>query len=395
MRIQTGIGFSKDLNDEAAVKQAAMDAKKSIEFGTIDLAIIFATAHYDLSRIQKITQRILNSKRTIGSTTAGIILENSIETHGVAILTISSEDMIFGAGHLEVDKTIEPYDIGKNLTQECLNDFQSESRHLFLYFIDGRIQGNNQIIKGMQDMLGNISSFVGVGSSDDFHFQDNFQLHNDKIIKNSCCGLFVGGRIHIGISGKHGWKPLGKPRIIEKATDNIVHQISGQKASSIYDHYLKEEIKNISKNQFEQISILYPLGIHIPGSDEYLLRNVLSIKPDGSLICQGDIPVGSQVHLMISNKDICRKAANEAAIEAKKNLLGKEPRLLLIFESMARLKLLGRSAFYEIKEIRTHFPANIPIFGMYSNGEMYPFQTIEKYKKTHRQNESIVIIAIG
>ena len=62
---------------------------------------------------------------------------------------------------------------------------------------------------------------------------------------------------------------------------------------------------------------------------------------------------------------------------------------------MARLKLLGRIAYQEIKKIRNVFGGDVPIFGMYSNGEICPFQSSHGYKKPHIQNESIVILAIA
>ena len=57
---------------------------------------------------------------------------------------------------------------------------------------------------------------------------------------------------------------------------------------------------------------------------------------------------------MIGNKDFCKHAAIKAAEEAKKNLLGKKPILAVIFESMARLKLLGRAAGDEIRARLDH-----------------------------------------
>jgi hypothetical protein len=62
---------------------------------------------------------------------------------------------------------------------------------------------------------------------------------------------------------------------------------------------------------------------------------------------------------------------------------------------MARLKLLGTSAFQEIQNVTRVFGAGVPLIGMYTNGEITPFQTTEKFKKPYLLNESIVILAIG
>ena len=62
---------------------------------------------------------------------------------------------------------------------------------------------------------------------------------------------------------------------------------------------------------------------------------------------------------------------------------------------MARLKLLGRMAYEEIKSIKNIFGENVPLIGMYTNGEIGPFQTVEKFRKPYLLNESIVILAIS
>ena len=62
---------------------------------------------------------------------------------------------------------------------------------------------------------------------------------------------------------------------------------------------------------------------------------------------------------------------------------------------MARLKLLGRAAHEETDSIRNVFGAGIPIVGMYSNGEICPFQTVEKFKKPYLLNGTIVVWAVS
>jgi len=224
---------------------------------------------------------------------------------------------------------------------------------------------------------------------------NNFQIFQNNVLTNAATGLIIGGNANIGIGCYHGWRPLGKPRIIDKAEGNVINIISGKKASSLYQEYFGEDFKNLHSNRFDQASILYPLGIFVEGSHEYLLRNAIRVRDDGSIVCQGEVPQGAEVHIMIGNKESCKQAAISAAEDAKKNLLGKEPKLIIIFESMARLKLLGRVAFEEIENITEIFGTQVPLIGMYANGEISPFQTIEKFKKPYLLNESIVILAIG
>ena len=90
---------------------------------------------------------------------------------------------------------------------------------------------------------------------------------------------------------------------------------------------------------------MYPLGIYLEESRQYLLRNIIDILEDGSIVCHEGIPQGAEVHLMISNKDSCRNSAIEAAELVKASLGDRQAKLVLVFESLARHKILGRVCF--------------------------------------------------
>jgi hypothetical protein len=148
-------------------------------------------------------------------------------------------------------------------------------------------------------------------------------------------------------------------------------------------------------NRQNRIRLFYPLGILIEDQKKYLIQHIVDVLEDGSLVCQGEIPQGAEVHIMIGNKDSCLQAAAQAAKEAKEALLGKTPELILVFESAARQKLLGRNVFREIQAIKEVFGDHIPIFGMYAYGEFGPLNTIAHGSPCFLQSETINILAIG
>ena len=89
------------------------------------------------------------------------------------------------------------------------------------------------------------------------------------------------------------------------------------------------------------------------------------------------------------------RSSYHAALAAQQSLGGKPAQLVLIIESLARHKLLGRAALKEIRAIREIFGEETPLLGMYSHGEIYPAQTINDKSTIHLQNESITVMAIG
>lgn len=396
MATHIGIGFNNDLDPETAARGAAVSAKSQLKGKKIHLTLIFSTIHYPPQKTLPAIQETLNTKTIVGCSAAGVILSESIETRGLAILTVNSDDLQFGIGSVNNINSQDVREGGLLLARSSIMDFGKHGRQAFVFFVDGFMRNHSLLIKGIQEVLGNVFPILGAGSCDDFHFKQSFQIFKGSILKNAAVGLILGGPTHgVGVAGRHGWKPLGKPRAVTRAEDNVIQEIDGHKAVRIYEEFFGREIENLHAGRLGRIAVLYPLGIYVEGSREYLLRSIVDLLPDGSIVCQGDIPQGARVHMMIGNKDSCLLAAEEAALEARRNLLGKKAQLILVIESLARLKLLGRMAIEEIQRIKRIFGEQIPVFGMYGNGEVCPLQLTEGIKKPHFQNESIVILAIS
>ncbi len=395
MATYIGIGFSHHLDSLQAAREAALQAKTELRTTSASWALLLSTGHYDPRKIAPIVNETLHTPRLIGCSTVGIILSDSIETRGVAVLAIASDEMQFGDGFVEDIDTMSPPDIGTELAKRCLDDLGAHNRQVFVFFVDGHLKNISPLLKSIQGTLGNIFPVVGAGSCNHVQGENTFKFHRGRVLANAVSGVIMGGHMTVGVGSQHGWRPLGKPRAITGSTDNIIGSIEGKPAYNIYEQYFEQDAAQLRGRRSGQMALLYPLGIFINESRNYLLRNAVDIRPDGSIVCQGDIPPGARVHLMIGNKESCKQAARVAAQEAHQNLLGKEPKLIIVLESMSRLRLLGRMAFQEVIKIKEVFGPRVPIIGMYADGEVSPMQSTERFKRPHLQNESITVLAIS
>ena len=394
MATHIGIGFSQHLNAERAAGEAAYQAKSQIKAESIHLVFILSTIHYPPQKTLPVIHDILHAKSTMGCSTAGLISSNAIKTRGVAVLAITSDQIQFGVGSVDDIAAQDPHHAGSVLAKNTVDNFGKLNKHVFLFLINGQLRNNTPFLRGIQDILGNFFPVVGAGSSDDFHFKQSFHMYQNLPFVQSAVGLLLGGQVAIGIGSRHGWRPLGKPRLIDRVNGNIIVSIDGKKAIHLYEEYFGKETEHMKSSPLGPMAILYPLGINV-GGGEYLLRNAVDILPDGSIVCQGDVPGKAEVHIMIGNKESCKQAALEAAQEAHHQLGGRPAKIIIVIESMTRLKLLGRQAFQEIEKIHEVFSPSVPIFGMYANGEIYPFQSTDRFKRPHLQNESITVMAIA
>jgi hypothetical protein len=133
---------------------------------------------------------------------------------------------------------------------------------------------------------------IGAISSDDFKYKQLNQFFQDQILQNSVVGVLLGGASSIALGCKHGFKPLGKPRTITQVDGHLIRTIDNKPAVDIYKHFLgaqADQLKNVTLNSH---AAMYPLGIYLEDDRQYLLRNIIDILQDGSIVCQGGIPAG-------------------------------------------------------------------------------------------------------
>jgi len=397
MSTSIGIGFSRDADGLTAAQIAVKEAKKQIGEGSIDLAIVYHTAHYHPKDFLNFLYESVDQTRLIGSSTTAIILPHGIEDKGVAVMLIQSAYIKFEIGHMPHLHFQDIFEAGKTMASESITGYGAHFRKFCLLFINGLNPFIPTFIKGLKDQLGPTFPIYGMGSSDDLLFKKTYQLYQNAYHTDGAVGLLIGGNTHFAVSQKHGWKPLGKPRTIDAVRDNnhVIEKIDRQPAKDLLTRFFDEEAQRINDYRLGQINVRYPLGITGPEKGQYLIRNVTNTLDDGSIVCQDNVDEKSQVHIMLGSQLSCLKATAEALGEIKLQLAGKKPRLVFIFESLMRYQLLQRSLDKEITLIRKALGDTVPIFGMFCMNEIFtPRFHIQTEAPTYVQNGSIMIAVV-
>lgn len=390
-----GIGFSKDSNPFTASREAALRAKQQTRQENVNLFLVFTSIRYSNEEIIRGIVRVGGDTPIFGSSSAGIILPEGVEKEGVMVLALSSDEIKLGLGLCEDIIPKQERLCGNEVARNAIKALGNSKRHLFMMISDGLIKNSSELVRGVQEILGKSFPFIGGASSDDLNFYQTYQYFQNRILSNSAIGILWGGEMSFGLGLKHGWKPLGKPRIATDTEGNVIKRIDGHPAVRIYEDYFGKDTQDLHSDKLARMAILYPLGIYIPGEKEYLLRNALGVTPEGHLICQGEVPRDSEIRLMIGNKESCLAAAKQAALEAKEAIYGKEALLVFIFESISRRKLLGRDTIKELEIIKGVFGEETPTVGFYTFGEDAPLKSLDYRGETYFHNETIAILAIA
>jgi len=390
-----GIGLSTAKDTFSATKEALQLAKKNIGQRNIDLAILFSTIEFAHVKTIQTVVNILGPVPLMGCTSAAVITNQGIFKRGIAVMLLAFPEGIYcnTASVKEISKE-GTRAAGEELGEKLLYGFKNIRRDFGMIFSDGLMEDGSGFISGLQERLGKVFPIIGASASDNLRFLKTFLYCNQEVLSRAACGILWGGKLNFGLGIKHGWKPLGKPRIVTKAEGNIVYEIDGVYAAKLYEDYLACDAEQLKK-ELNRVSTFYPLGLYLAGEEEYLLRNILSIRDDGSLLCHGNIPLNSSIRLMIGTKESCLNATQQASKEAREGLFGRKSELVFVFDSISRYILLGREADKELEIIKNQFGQDMPIIGFYTYGEQAPLKAISYHGHAYSHNQTITILALG
>jgi len=391
MSTKAGTGFSENIDSAKAGAEACKKAMAEIK--DPGLIIVFSSVKYDQERVLAGIGQISGQAPLIGCSDAGEIITEGSKEKGVAVMAIKSDKINFTTvGGVMVDG--KPLAAGKKLAEEIKKKAGGKLNGLMV--LSDVLTGNGaDIVRGIQKELSDDVLLFGGAAGDDFAFKKTFSYLNGKVLSSALVGVGLSGDFSIGIGVRHGWEPIGLPMKITKSEGAVLQKVDNKPAIKIYEDYFGKRAEEIKKEPLAIMAITYPLGMKIQASDEYLIRDPITVDEKGYITCAAEMPEGSEINLMIGSKNEAIAAAKKAAEIAKEQLGGKVPVAILMFNCIARYKLFGRYANDEINVIKSVLGANVPLIGFYTYGEIAPFGITGKYRKSRFHNETAVIIAIG
>lgn len=401
MSIQAGLGISTDKDSLKAVREAALQARQGLDRDAApNVAIVFSSMEFAHLTMLKTLSSLFGHIDVLGCSTAAVICNEGIFRHAIAVMLLSiSADTYYTTGNITDIKYKTAVKAGEEFGEKLLAGFKSARRDLGIVFSDGLIDKSSSLIYGIQERLGSSFPLVGALAMDNLRYSKTFVYYNQSVENDAACGLIMGGKVNFGLGIKHGWKPLGKPRYVTRASGNVAYEIDDIPAATVYEDYLDCDIREL-RLELRRIGTFYPIGICLQGEEEYLLRNITRIGEDGSLILQGNIPENSQIRLMIGTKETCFTAAEHAVNEAKEALSMRSntfPKInfALVFDSISRYMLLGRDADKELEAIKKAVGPGVPVIGLYTYGEQGPLKSIDYHGKVYLHNQTISVLLVG
>lgn len=392
-----GVGYSEDSFSAGA--SACQDAIVRLAGGVKpDAIIVFASSKYNQEDMLRGVRSISGQVLLVGSSTAGeISTEGPVGKPSVVVMALSSQDIKFFAG---VGSAVSKgaHEAGKSAADDVKRQAGGDLKTFIM--LPDVLNGNGaETVRGVLESLGEHFPVVGGASGDDFQFKKTYQYLNDKVCTDSVVGLGLTGDFKIGIGVKHGWIPVGAPMKVTKSEGGVLHEVNGKPAIQIYEDYFGAEEAAVLKTEtLATLAITYPLGLKVEGNDELLIRDPISVDKNGSITCAAEIPVGSDIRLMIGSIEEAVKVAKIAAQNVLEQLEGVKPKAIIVFNCIARNKLFGQRSGEEITAIQEVLGRDVPLIGFYTYGEQAPMNgEVKNINQCNSafHNETVVIAALG
>jgi hypothetical protein len=390
-----GIGFSANDDPFEAAKIASLEAQKKIHQQKPNIVLVFTTVHFQGKKLLEGIYYIFGKDTSVlGCTGYGVITKDGVVKYGVAIMAIYSSKIKFCTGIVpEVNKN-NPRASGEKFALSALRMLGASAKEICIIFSDGLIEKGSEMLMGIKETLGLSFPIFGASAADNMNFKKTYQYYNREILNNGLVGTILSGDGVFGYGLRHGWHPLGRPHTVTQSSGNVIKEIDSEPAVNIYMNYFKKSLEEI-KSVLMRISILYPLGIYLTHEEEYLLRNVISINPEGGLVCQGDIPQESEIRIMMGTQESALQATRQAAMEAMHAFKNTSPLGAIIFESVSRINLLGYRVNEEINIIKSAIGDDVPLIGVCTFGEQAPLRSLQYHGESHFHNETVAILTLG
>lgn len=246
------------------------------------------------------------------------------------------------------------------------------------------------VIAGLTSLLDAGVTVTGGLAGDGGAFQRTWVLDDAGVSSERLVAIgLYGERLEFSHGSFGGWSPFGPARKVTRAENNVLYELDGEPALTVYKRYLGEHAKGLPAS-----GLLFPFAML--GSDHSevgLIRTILGVdEAQGSLTLAGEIDTNGYLKLMHSNTDALVDGAEAAAQAAAAMQHAEGTGLALLVSCVGRKLVMGGRVEEEVEAVGEVFGRGATLAGFYSYGEISPF-TKSVDCKLHNQTMTVTHIA--
>jgi hypothetical protein len=320
-----------------------------------------------------------------GCSTAGEIHGASVSDLSLVVTAVEFESATIAAARVPIEDVAHSFEAGRRLAASVPAD---GLRHAFV-LSDGLSVNGSDLVRGLRAGLPSDVTVTGGLSGDGPDFKKTYVIW-EGVPETGIAGIvgLYGGGLSVGYGSLGGWDSFGPERMITRSAGNVLYEVDGRSALSLYKTYLGEHAAGLPAT-----GLLFPLSLRTAEGETGVVRTILAIDEDAqSMTFAGDVPEGAYARLMKANFDRLIDGATGAAKAARLASGDTAPDLAILISCVGRKLVLGQRIEEEVEGVR-EILGDRPVFaGFYSYGEISPF-TPSARCELHNQTMTITTLA--
>ena len=302
----------------------------------------------------------------VGVSTAGQLTRDGVSDDDVVAVVArlsSSSVRIAWTAHAGIHDSA---DAGRSLGRRLASPDSPGCPAVVLVLSDGLSVNGSALVEGLRSTLPEGVPLSGGLAADGPRFARTWVYVDGEVRSNVVAAVGLYGDVEVGSGSAGVWDGFGPERRVTRSEGNVLFEIDGIPALTLYREYLGELARELPAS-----ALLFPLAIRSPDGEEHLVRTVLGVDAqEQSMTFAGDVPVGWTVRLMRTTVDRLVDGAHAAAADAR--LPGPPPDLALAVSCVGRRLVLGERTDEEIEATLDALGPDTPLVGFYSYGEIGP-----------------------
>ena len=374
--MKVGIGVSLLKNEAAAVRDAVRQARRGVK--KPDLAVVFGGIRRAQKGLHAAIRRELKGVPLLGGSSYAEVTGRGVTKDSVAVLLLSLEgaQVRMAANSCKENPEQAGGDLAASL---CESLGESDARRLGLLFTAFDTGNEQDMLRAISECLGPVPLFGGLYcgdydaglSSGKSNF--NWQYDGPALSRTSTQLALLElpeDRFDVAFGFSHGWVPVGPVMTVTRAKGNRIFELDGIPVMDVYRQLLGD---GADEKFFELMIQRYGFQTEGAVGAQRLKLPISYDRKDGSIeVIPVEDMAGARLRLIQSSRQGTVRGAREAAERCAKALRGKRPDLLLVVSCCTRNLILNSRMESELDAVRGVFGPDVPVFGYYSGGELFP-----------------------
>ncbi len=303
----------------------------------------------------------------LGCSTAGEIFDDTVRDGSLAVAAVRFDETRIKTAMATTDSATDSFSAGESVARQLAGD---ELRSV-LVLSDGLHVNGSELVRGINSVLPSSVVVTGGLAGDGDRFSRTWVVGQGPPRQRLVAAVALyGDRVQVGHGSKGGWDIFGPERRVTRSEGNVLYELDGKKALSLYKDYLGHRASGLPAT-----ALLFPLALRSGVSEkEQIVRTVLSVDEDRqTMTFAGNIPEGYLAQLMKANFDRLIEGAARAAVMTRERSPKGTGGLALAISCVGRRLVLGERTEEELETTLDMLPHGTRQVGFYSYGEISPF----------------------